>query len=190
MSDLLRVEVDGGKYAVVQDSAGRVFALRNGEPWRECVGDNLILALAQEVDRLRAESTTSDNAELALLRAEYETQLYVPGMWVCPKCGFVAMNSILHVRSGGISADLKQQEPCPNDGEKMKRQSWQEHARSISEVCEGQIKRAVEAEEHRDALAATRPYDCYWSRRALDAEEKLKRLREKFYSVSGRNSPI
>lgn len=53
MSDMLRVELDGGKYTVVQDEQGRLTALRNGEPWRDLVGDNLVLALAQEVENLR-----------------------------------------------------------------------------------------------------------------------------------------
>ena len=54
LSDLLAVSVYGGKYKVVQDHKGRVSALRYGEVWRDCTGDGLILALAQEVDKLKA----------------------------------------------------------------------------------------------------------------------------------------
>lgn len=53
-SDLLAVSVYGGKYKVVQDHKGRVSALRYGEVWRDCTGDGLILALAQEIDKLKA----------------------------------------------------------------------------------------------------------------------------------------
>lgn len=51
--DLLRVTVADGKYTVVQSAKGELYALRYNEIWRSCVGDNLILALAYEVDKLR-----------------------------------------------------------------------------------------------------------------------------------------
>lgn len=51
--DLLCVTVADGKYTVKQDASGRLTALRYGEPWRDCVGDGLICALAYEVDSLR-----------------------------------------------------------------------------------------------------------------------------------------
>ncbi len=53
MNDMLRVEVADGKYTVVQDKKGRLTCLRYNEPWRDCVGDNLIHALAAEVQELR-----------------------------------------------------------------------------------------------------------------------------------------
>ncbi len=51
--DLLNVSVYGDKYTVIQDNKGRLRALRYGEEWRDCCGDGLILALAQEVDELQ-----------------------------------------------------------------------------------------------------------------------------------------
>lgn len=53
--DMLRISVADGKYTVVQDASGRLSALRYGEPWRNLVGDNLVHALACEVEELRAE---------------------------------------------------------------------------------------------------------------------------------------
>lgn len=53
MTDRLRITVGEGKYTVVQAEGGGLSALRYGEPWRDCVGDGLILALAQEVESLR-----------------------------------------------------------------------------------------------------------------------------------------
>lgn len=44
-----------GKYTVIQTKKGALHALRNGEEWRDCVGDNLILSMAQEIERLRAQ---------------------------------------------------------------------------------------------------------------------------------------
>ncbi len=49
----LCVSVYDGKYTVIQNASGAVRALRYGEEWRDCCGDGLILALAQEVEELR-----------------------------------------------------------------------------------------------------------------------------------------
>lgn len=49
----LRVSVANGKYTVIQLADGGTHALRYGSHWRDCVGDGLILALAQEIEQLR-----------------------------------------------------------------------------------------------------------------------------------------
>jgi hypothetical protein len=62
--ELLRVDIESGKYTIVRDAAGRLTALRYGEPWRDCCGDGMILALAYEVLNLRetlASITEGDN---------------------------------------------------------------------------------------------------------------------------------
>jgi hypothetical protein len=41
------------KYTVYQDQSGRLKALRYGEEWRDCVGDNLIYSMAVEIEELR-----------------------------------------------------------------------------------------------------------------------------------------
>ncbi len=48
----LDVTVADGKYRVVMDVDG-LRALRYGEPWRDCVGDNLIYYLASTVQTLQ-----------------------------------------------------------------------------------------------------------------------------------------
>ena len=50
----LNVTVYDGKYTVIQDERGGLRALRYREEWRDCTGDGLILALAQEVGELRS----------------------------------------------------------------------------------------------------------------------------------------
>jgi hypothetical protein len=50
----LNVTVYDGKYTVIQDERGGLRALRYREAWRDCTGDGLILALAQEVEELRS----------------------------------------------------------------------------------------------------------------------------------------
>ncbi len=54
----LNVSVYNGKYTVIQNDNGGIEALRYGEKWRDCCGDGLILALAQEIEELRNELDT------------------------------------------------------------------------------------------------------------------------------------
>jgi hypothetical protein len=61
--DMLRVSIENGKYTVIQDGAGRLKALRHGEEWRDCVGDNLIFHLAHYVDDLRKLAEDAVTAE-------------------------------------------------------------------------------------------------------------------------------
>ena len=58
---LLSVTISDGKYTVVQDNKGALTALRYKEEWRDCCGDGLILALAQEVDDLRKKVEKAKN---------------------------------------------------------------------------------------------------------------------------------
>lgn len=60
---MLRVDVGGGKYTVIQDDTGRLTALRYGEPWRDCCGDGLILALAYELEEARIQLAAKISTE-------------------------------------------------------------------------------------------------------------------------------
>lgn len=76
MTDRLRVEIEGGKYTVIQLENGRVCALRHGEAWRELTGDNLVLCLAQEVEHLRKMEGVRASTMIKALKKEggYELQ--------------------------------------------------------------------------------------------------------------------
>lgn len=57
--ELLRIDVDGGKYTVVQPEGAQSYILRYGEPWlgRDnggFAGSNCVLAMAYELEALRA----------------------------------------------------------------------------------------------------------------------------------------
>ncbi len=52
---ILNVSVYDGKYTVVMEDGYRLKALRYGEEWRDCVGDNLIYWLAVELQEARDE---------------------------------------------------------------------------------------------------------------------------------------
>lgn len=58
-NDLLRIEVDSGKYTVVQDKTGATQILRYGEAWMgqdgSFAGVNAVLAMAYELEELRAQ---------------------------------------------------------------------------------------------------------------------------------------
>jgi hypothetical protein len=54
MDDLNRVVVDFGKYEVTGIETGHLKALRYGEPWRDLVGDKLVLALCHRIQHLEA----------------------------------------------------------------------------------------------------------------------------------------
>ena len=49
----LEVTTSDGKYTVIQQEDGAVHVERYDESWRDCTGDNLVLALAQELAGLR-----------------------------------------------------------------------------------------------------------------------------------------
>lgn len=48
-----RVDVCDGKYSVVIDDDYNLIALRYGQSWRDCIGDNLIYCLAVELKEAR-----------------------------------------------------------------------------------------------------------------------------------------
>jgi hypothetical protein len=79
----MRVTVYDGKYTVIQDERGGLRALRYGEEWRDCTGDGLILALAQEVEELRSEVTKFREANKLYRPAPSRED---PPQYVCPIC--------------------------------------------------------------------------------------------------------
>lgn len=123
------------------------------------------------------EKEMSEPSDIDLLRAEFETKLYVPGMWICSKCSYQLSLNYLYVKSSNVGANLSQAEPCPNDGTPMDRLTWEQHARDAVKTALQLVDRAVTAEAERDALGLNRPYDCYWSRRALAAEKDRAKFR-------------
>lgn len=56
-----------------------------------------------------------------------DPNLYVPGMWQCPQCGFVQQNSIL-APNGVFANAAPELRPCPNDGRDMNPVTWKHYA--------------------------------------------------------------
>jgi len=69
---MLNVTVADGKYTVIQDNTGRTSAFRYGDEWRDLTGDGLVLALAQEVETLRAELDRYRAALEKITKVNYE----------------------------------------------------------------------------------------------------------------------
>lgn len=68
----LNVQVDD-KYRVIQHMDGKLEATRYGEKWRDCVGDNLILSLAQQLETERELSGVTTELYKRLIKHSYET---------------------------------------------------------------------------------------------------------------------
>lgn len=52
-ADRLRVSTGDGKYEVVQEASGALYANRHGERWRDLTGDNLVGSLAHDLEEAR-----------------------------------------------------------------------------------------------------------------------------------------
>lgn len=85
----MKITIADGKYTVVtpENPGERLHALRYGEPWRDCVGDNLVHALAVELQESR-DAQQDLIAQIAVMLAVFE----VEGEWddnepSCMKCG-------------------------------------------------------------------------------------------------------
>lgn len=90
--------------------------------------------------------------------------VYVPGNWSCPKCGYVLSSQTLFMATGEIGCTRDQVmamtgEACPNDGEPMRRVTWRERAddnRKWGESLMETIIAATGAEHLPGALAAVK----------------------------------
>ncbi len=50
---MTKIELQDGKYAVIHNNGQGLHALRYGEQWRNLAGDNLVMAMAYEIEELR-----------------------------------------------------------------------------------------------------------------------------------------
>jgi hypothetical protein len=57
MVDDMKIKLADGKYTYYFDN-GTQYATRYGKPWRDLVGDNLVYAMACEIEHLRGELRT------------------------------------------------------------------------------------------------------------------------------------
>lgn len=100
---------------------------------------------AERKNALLEEELAGARAEAAAVAAD----LYVPGLWRCPKCNFQQVLTILS--PSGVFANLKlHTEPCPNskcNGARMLRVTWKQSNTDTARALETQLARAVAAED-------------------------------------------
>lgn len=70
MSEKIVHTVGDGKYTIVFED-GKLSALRYGEPWRDLVGDGMVLAMLQEIDFLK-EQRELDKLQTTSLLSEVD----------------------------------------------------------------------------------------------------------------------
>ncbi len=73
---------------------------------------------------------------------------WVPGQFECPKCMFRLSSNILSASTGAVAVDRKAKpEQCPNDGEIMKRVTWQQLADDYGDAATRYARRVRQLEE-------------------------------------------
>lgn len=73
---------------------------------------------------------------------------WVPGQFECPKCMFRLSSMKLHASSGAVAQDRDSKpEQCPNDGEIMKRVTWQQQCDDLGAACERYAARVCQLED-------------------------------------------
>lgn len=79
------------------------------------------------------------------------SDLYVPGLWRCPQCGFIQHNQIL-APTGVFASTAPELRPCPNDGRDMQPVTWREHAKDLEKtldtILDGQCNEVTSRVEH------------------------------------------
>lgn len=66
MSEKIVHIVGDGKYTIIYED-GKLSALRYGEPWRDLVGDGMVLAMLQEINFLKEQREIDDLRITSLL---------------------------------------------------------------------------------------------------------------------------
>jgi hypothetical protein len=97
---MLRITLCGGKYEINRsDDFSTFVSLRNGEPWRNLIGDNLISALCDEVCELRKtlenkestgtqQTTNKPSAKCSCCEDDEDINTYRDSDYkYCPYCG-------------------------------------------------------------------------------------------------------
>jgi hypothetical protein len=82
-----------------------------------------------------------------------ETELFVPGDWVCPRCSFRLHKRVMSAADGSVGVDASAEaEPCPNDGAPMQRLTWKQDAEEANRVALALMKELRAARERLEEL--------------------------------------
>ena len=75
-----------------------------------------------------------------------ERQVFVPGLWRCPKCDFHLVQSTLYAATGNVRPRDDPGDKCPNCNVLLWRVSERQNGKQMADRCEEQMARAVAAE--------------------------------------------
>lgn len=101
------------------------------------------LALARSI---LSSASTDKVRELGAEVARLEKQVYVPGLWRCPKCNFQLVQANLHAATGTVSARDEPGDKCPNCNRPLWRTTERQARKEMELRCEEQMTRAEKAE--------------------------------------------
>lgn len=79
--------------------------------------------------------------ELEQLKASCEKDVFIPGVWQCPKCNYRVVKSNLYVQSGTVGPDTSPfVEKCPNDGQFMKPVKYRDEVAGWEKLADQLLK--------------------------------------------------
>ncbi|MGX1096559.1 hypothetical protein [Amorphus sp. MBR-141] len=110
--------------------------------------EEALTELGAAMDAAPSVEPDADRVEQAAPR-----DIYVPGVWQCPKCVFRLVQSNLNARDGTVTPRDNPGDKCPNCNSSLWRVSWKDEAKEAYQIAENQMTRALEAEA---ALAEAR----------------------------------
>lgn len=100
-------------------------------------------------------------------------EIYVPGLYRCPKCDFIQSKNIIYAESGHVAADTSLADlDCPNDGEKMQQETWKDYAL-------GTEKALKKAYAEIDSLKPSPDIRAEKKQSSLSIEEFILKLKDK-----------
>lgn len=70
-----------------------------------------------------------------------DAEIYVPGSWACPKCGFVLSKNFMSAQTGQVGVNNEDiREVCPNDGVTLVRETWRSRAEGLGKMLTDELQ--------------------------------------------------
>jgi len=95
----------------------------------------------QRFDELRANTlaggdllSVGDVAECLDEIARLAAMVYMPGVYHCPKCGFVVHKLIVNANTGNVMMRRHCDDVCPNDNTPLEPSTWEMDSRKMASV--------------------------------------------------------
>jgi rubrerythrin len=118
------------RVARAEDEATRQARKRDDAESKLSATNALVKSRGEEVERLTRE------------RDDLASQVYVPGLWKCAKCGFQLLQSNFNVSDGNITARNEPGDKCPNCNSPLWHVTERDAHNEIGKRLEGEFDRA------------------------------------------------